>query len=312
LPDVGELAHTQFITAMLIALAVPCGRPQAQDSTSDPGSGMGADSIRQARSDALTRTGQRPLTCVDEPEQAARTQARPADKEEAGGSSPLRPTQFKAVLTLGCRSGGPIVRRATLPAPRRSGHGISGAPRAGPWPWGAPPACRARRCCDLGLRQEATSPLLPWSSGGWRVLTRARSTRRTQSYLNEFAFCFNGAGPGPGTGLLPHTRARRQLRPGAVTATWSLTPQPRQAPPAPPSVRGHDIPAAINSPGQPAGARSFARAQRPEVISAHSPAAARHRVCRMADPQALVRSRRRAPSHDPRDKPWTARALPAL
>jgi len=112
LPDVGELAHTQFITAMLIALAVPCGRPQAQDSTSDPGSGMGADSIRQARSDALARTGQRPLTCVDEPEQAACTQARPADKEEAGGSSPPRPTHqartaFRVRASRGPRTGSP-------------------------------------------------------------------------------------------------------------------------------------------------------------------------------------------------------------
>ncbi len=53
---------------------------------------MGADSIRQVRSDALARAGQRPLTCADEPEQAACTQVRPADKEEVRGSSPLRPT----------------------------------------------------------------------------------------------------------------------------------------------------------------------------------------------------------------------------
>jgi len=58
LPDVGELAHTQFITAMLIALAVPCGRPQL-------GAGrpiLGAEWERtasgrsgQARSPALVR-----------------------------------------------------------------------------------------------------------------------------------------------------------------------------------------------------------------------------------------------------------------
>ena len=86
LPDVGELAHTQFITAMLIAFAVPCGERPARSWASDPGSGMGADSIRQVRSDALARAGQRPLTCVDEPEQAACTQARPADKEEVTAS----------------------------------------------------------------------------------------------------------------------------------------------------------------------------------------------------------------------------------
>jgi len=49
-----------------------------------------------------------------------------------------------------------------------------------------------------------------------------------------------------------------------------------------PSADGHDIPAAINSPGQPAGARSFSRAHGPGGKSAHLPAATRHRVCRMA------------------------------
>src|ERR1019366_1451514 len=93
LPDVGELAHTQFITAMLIALALPGGEPPARRRASDPGSGMGADSIRQVRSDALARAGRRLLTCADEPEQAACTQARPADKEEVGRSSRPRPTQ---------------------------------------------------------------------------------------------------------------------------------------------------------------------------------------------------------------------------
>src|ERR1019366_9136698 len=63
-----------------------------------------------------------------------------------------------------------------------------------------------------------------------------------------------------------------------------------------PHEGGHDIPAAINSPGQPAGARSFTRAQGPEVKSAHPPAATRHRVCRMADPLTLIRNRRPASS----------------
>jgi hypothetical protein len=81
-----------------------------------------------------------------------------------------------------------------------------------------------------------------------------------------------GAPPGPGDlaslrADFPGFRIWREMlachpRPGAVTATWSLNHQPRQAPSEPPSVRGHDIPAAINSPGQPAGARSFTRAQR--------------------------------------------------
>ncbi len=54
---------------------------------------------------------------------------------------------------------------------------------------------------------------------------------------------------------------------------------------------GHDIPAAINSPGsrQPAGARSLRRAQNPGETSAHLPAATFDRVCRIADPAALIR-----------------------
>jgi hypothetical protein len=42
----------------------------------------------------------------------------------------------------------------------------------------------------------------------------------------------------------------------------------------------------------PAGARSDIRAQSPGVNSAHLPAATRYRVCRMADPLKLIRTRR--------------------
>ncbi|MFG1682586.1 hypothetical protein ACGFNP_20640 [Nonomuraea sp. NPDC049269] len=50
-----------------------------------------------------------------------------------------------------------------------------------------------------------------------------------------------------------------------------------------PQAGGHDIPSAINSPGRPAGARSFIRTRRPGITSAHLPAATTHPgVCRMA------------------------------
>jgi hypothetical protein len=52
---------------------------------------------------------------------------------------------------------------------------------------------------------------------------------------------------------------------------------------------GHDIPAAINSPGYPAGARSVGSAASPGDNSAHLPAATRYRVCRMADPLRIIR-----------------------
>ena len=60
---------------------------------------------------------------------------------------------------------------------------------------------------------------------------------------------------------------------------------------------GYDIPAAINSPGPPAGARSFFRAQGPGNQCAHLPTATRHRVCRMADPLTLIRKPDSQQSH---------------
>jgi len=54
-PDVGEFAHTQFITAMLTAAA---------RRMSGSGSRMGAASTCQIRSGAVARADQRPLTCA--------------------------------------------------------------------------------------------------------------------------------------------------------------------------------------------------------------------------------------------------------
>jgi hypothetical protein len=49
LPDVGEFAHTQFITAMLIAPAFPCGKPRAPGRVFDPANEAGAAGRSQAR-----------------------------------------------------------------------------------------------------------------------------------------------------------------------------------------------------------------------------------------------------------------------
>ena len=52
---------------------------------------------------------------------------------------------------------------------------------------------------------------------------------------------------------------------------------------------GHDIPAAINSPGHRQGHDLSAGLKVPGANSAHLPAATRYRVCRMADPTTLIR-----------------------
>ena len=53
--------------------------------------------------------------------------------------------------------------------------------------------------------------------------------------------------------------------------------------------RGHDIPAAINSPWTPAGARSWAKGlQGPVRTSAHPPAATSHRAWQITDPVILI------------------------
>jgi len=69
LPDVGEFAHTQFITAMLIALAVRCGNLRARSRVSDSGSEMGADGRWQVRSRAAYVAARDWLTCADVPKQ---------------------------------------------------------------------------------------------------------------------------------------------------------------------------------------------------------------------------------------------------
>jgi hypothetical protein len=68
LPDVGEFAHTQFITAMLIALAVRCGNLRARSRVSDSGSNGSGRPLAGAFKSGLR--GRRDwLTCADVPKQ---------------------------------------------------------------------------------------------------------------------------------------------------------------------------------------------------------------------------------------------------
>ncbi len=87
LPDVGEFAHTQFITAMLIALAVRCGEPQARGRVSDSGNEKGAEGRWQAPSTAAYVPARAWLTCADVHKQAEHDRVCFADKEEVTGSS---------------------------------------------------------------------------------------------------------------------------------------------------------------------------------------------------------------------------------
>ena len=86
LPDVGEFAHTQFITAMLIALAVRCGEPQARGRVSDSGNEKGAEGRWQAPSTAAYVPARAWLTCADVHKQAENDPVCLADKEGATGS----------------------------------------------------------------------------------------------------------------------------------------------------------------------------------------------------------------------------------
>src|SRR6266571_1229035 len=61
---------------------------------------------------------------------------------------------------------------------------------------------------------------------------------------------------------------------------------------------GHDIPAAINSPGHRQGHDLSPGHNGPGGQSAHLPAATRYRVCRMADPLRLIR-RAKGPATSP-------------
>ena len=47
LPDVGEFAHTQLLTAICIGLALPCGEPQSRGRMSDSGPKMACRCGRQ-------------------------------------------------------------------------------------------------------------------------------------------------------------------------------------------------------------------------------------------------------------------------
>jgi hypothetical protein len=86
LPDVGEFAHTQFITAMLIALAA---------GVSGSGSRMGADSVGDMRPDAVVDDELRLLTCANAGGQGPRSSQRSVRDEDAAGSNPATPTQVK-------------------------------------------------------------------------------------------------------------------------------------------------------------------------------------------------------------------------
>ena len=63
LPDVGEFAHTQFITAMLVA-GLHCGELPAA-SVSDSGSEMGAEALADAFNNGLRARPRDRLTCAD-------------------------------------------------------------------------------------------------------------------------------------------------------------------------------------------------------------------------------------------------------
>jgi hypothetical protein len=110
LPEVGEFAHTQFMTAMLIVPDRPVGwrrvlgrscrpwwrqeaRAIATARVSDSGSGMGAEVSRQALSSAVYQAARGLLTCPYGREQAVRTPERPVRDEEAAGSNPATPTR---------------------------------------------------------------------------------------------------------------------------------------------------------------------------------------------------------------------------
>ncbi len=93
LPDVGEFAHTQFIIAMLIALAVRCGNLRADSRVSDSGSEMGAEGRWQVRSGAANVANRDSLTCADVHKQTEHRPVSLPDTEEVTGSIPVPPTR---------------------------------------------------------------------------------------------------------------------------------------------------------------------------------------------------------------------------
>ncbi len=95
LPDVGEFAHTQFITAMLIALSAPCGEQHGGGQVSDSGSEMGAEGRWQVRSGAANVASRDWLTCADVHKQTESGLVCLPDTEEVTGSIPVPPTQTR-------------------------------------------------------------------------------------------------------------------------------------------------------------------------------------------------------------------------
>ena len=69
----------------------PCCR------VSDSGSGMGAASFRQTRSDAVTLAVRASLSWADMLKQGTRTPACPVRDEEAAGSNPATPTSSEGI-----------------------------------------------------------------------------------------------------------------------------------------------------------------------------------------------------------------------
>jgi hypothetical protein len=115
LPEVGEFAHTQFITAVLTAAAPSHPRSRAgldrlgqprptracrSGEVSDSGSETGAASFGQKPSCAAIRRRILLLTWADAPGQHGRTDARLVQDEEAAGSNPATPTASSLVNTL--------------------------------------------------------------------------------------------------------------------------------------------------------------------------------------------------------------------
>jgi hypothetical protein len=83
LPEVGEFAHTQFITAMLIALG---------SVVSDSGSRLGAGSGCDSCPDTVVVDERRLLTWANADVQGVRGAQRLVRDEEAAGSNPVTPT----------------------------------------------------------------------------------------------------------------------------------------------------------------------------------------------------------------------------
>jgi hypothetical protein len=83
----------------------------------------------------------------------------------------------------------------------------------------------------------------------------------------------------------PHQPSRSQHRNESAASGRTISDLIEQCSPA----RGHDIPAAINSPGHRQGHDLTEGLQGPGEESAHPPAATRHRVCRIGNPVTPIR-----------------------